>query len=57
MPDHPLSISSGLIERRIYVIRGQKVMLDSGLAEQLTKEELLEPPPQPPKRRIGFRNA
>ena len=28
-----LSVSVELIERRIYVIRGQKVMLDSDLAE------------------------
>ena len=40
MPEHPLPLAASslpvpveLIERRIYVIRGQKVMLDSDLAE------------------------
>ena len=40
MPEHPLPSTAGslpvpveLIERRIYLIRGQKVMLDSDLAE------------------------
>ena len=38
MPDKPfpaerLPVPAGLIERRIYIVRGEKVMLDSGLAE------------------------
>ena len=32
-PSAGLPVPTGLIERRIYVIRGQKVMLDSDLAE------------------------
>src|SRR5438046_1805887 len=32
-PVHQLAIPTELIERRIYLIRGQKVMLDSDLAE------------------------
>jgi len=32
-PDHGLPVSIQLVERRIYLIRGQKVMLDRDLAE------------------------
>jgi hypothetical protein len=32
-PNPQLPVPPGLIDRRIYLIRGQKVMLDSGLAE------------------------
>src|SRR6267142_1982018 len=32
-PDHGLPVSIQLVERRIYLIRGQKVMLDRDLAD------------------------
>jgi hypothetical protein len=56
---HPLATVER-IESRIHVVRGHKVILDADLHNAAIRElvtairQLAAPPPDPPRRRIGF---